>query len=1522
MIAWSPLEATPIVANEPVITLLHLSDLQFGPHHRFEGPGSPGSLLSRLRDDLDRLRKEEALRPDLVLLTGDLTEYGLKSEFDQLLSFAHGLTEVTELPPRRIVIVPGNHDINWKLSEAYFAERAGNEAPAVLPYWPKLRPYADFFARFYEGQPGISFTESEPYTLFDYPELHVVVAGLNSTIAESHRKEDHHGFHGEPQLRSFAEKLRPYRESGVLRIAAVHHDPLHLGENELARQDLKDLKGMLAPYLNMVVHGHIHEEQLGWLDSDIPVLAIGSAGVKVPERPPEISNQYQIIQASADRLAYGTRAYVPDQKRWIGCLRSDPKGEAWRVTKKVAFARVERTFSGGAPAEAAPAADLAQMVDAYRRFWARAYRREALFELATMGEDADIPAGLDLVHVFLPQTALRELRSFDLPRDLGADVDEENALRKRLDPRGDEALRRRVVPSGPPQPIDQVLVSPGEPWVLVLGAPGAGKSALTRWLVLKLCAPGESLPGLSADLVPVRIELRRFDLQYRQAHEAGRSYDFFDYLDETHRENHLSLQGDPLRRLAESGRLLWLFDGLDEVADPHARRDYTAMIASLRERFGGRGVVTSRIVGARPVQPVLEQAGLSTHTLQDFDDKQIDGFLERWHRLAFPGALEGGARRLERLRRTLQENRPVRELCGNPLLLTLIALLNRGAELPKQRHRLYERTVELMAEQWEANKQLTGNGTIRFDLGAKKRFLRQLAFLMMTELTGGSGNAIRQRDLVAFAADFCAREYTLKPEEAQARAEQLIQHLRERNHVLTLLGGQTFGFVHKTFLEYLAAAEIHARFRSHEWGLDEIKGIFKAHWHDQAWEETLTLICGVLEEERPEQVVELLQAVLEGIDPFDEYFMEWFVAFAVRCLVEVRQLDQEPIQNFAQRLTDWITNWNEGYAADKLESALRLCGPGWPGSSRFSILDLPTAAHRTGARINRLYRSLCWLASCAQSERIARLEQILSCESEPEFVENYIEAAARLGEWSEQELSSLEQIVARSPEAVRLAGWISLLELGVGSAAQRIADVLSDSRLEKYHYRAAVALLGIPRWAIEASDVLLPLLQSPSRFLHGSIRDYYVDRGVQSFVRAAVLNLALRSRVRSLLQSELPYVRYVAVRWMALLWQDDDVLWQDDGVLRTWIDGVAHEPRLSAEDLSALYDQVQGIPGAKAAFDLLLNDLSVNKDPYKRLSFARWIMPREALRAMLVLKEISLTSHYGRNVRGEAAESLLGLPQGKLSGIEALVQLAEDGADASEQRTNIWTLARYVDDSAVADALLRLARSGSKEELRAEAALGLAFPGSNFRSEALSILCNVVASAASDDVRIRAAVALRDAGRPESEWRSALDRLSRSARRGSSRLRAAKELRDESRIGRLAERAKRSKVREEAANALQRLRLYRALLHVGRRRRGIVSFDGTRAGIIEEIVQGSRFTYDKSYLARPGAVAISPTLPLRPEPYDSRGLHPFFENLLPEGWLLDHTCTTLGLDRTDAFGLMLATCADCAGAVEIVPEAA
>lgn len=101
-------------------------------------------------------------------------------------------------------------------------------------------------------------------------------------------------------------------------------------------------------------------------------------------------------------------------------------------------------------------------------------------------------------------------------------------------------------------------------------------------------------------------------------------------------------------------------------------------------------------------------------------------------------------------------------------------------------------------------------------------------------------------------------------------------------------------------------------------------------------------------------------------------------------------------------------------------------------------------------------------------------------------------------------------------------------------------------------------------------------------------------------------------------------------------------------------------------------------------------------------------------------------------------------------------------------------------------------------------------------------------------------------------------------------------------------------------------------------RRGVVSIDGERVGIIEEVESGgTRFTYDSTWLARPDAVPVSLTLPLRPEPYTDGGLLPFFENLLPEGWLLEIATSKLKIPKDDAFGLLLATCADCIGAVEI-----
>lgn len=102
-------------------------------------------------------------------------------------------------------------------------------------------------------------------------------------------------------------------------------------------------------------------------------------------------------------------------------------------------------------------------------------------------------------------------------------------------------------------------------------------------------------------------------------------------------------------------------------------------------------------------------------------------------------------------------------------------------------------------------------------------------------------------------------------------------------------------------------------------------------------------------------------------------------------------------------------------------------------------------------------------------------------------------------------------------------------------------------------------------------------------------------------------------------------------------------------------------------------------------------------------------------------------------------------------------------------------------------------------------------------------------------------------------------------------------------------------------------------------RRAVVRLDGQPVGTLVEAGRQVTFAYDAQWLARADAVPVSVTLPLRPEPYVTASLHPFFENLLPEGWLLELATRKLKISKDDAFGLLLATCADCVGAVEIVP---
>jgi serine/threonine-protein kinase HipA len=103
-------------------------------------------------------------------------------------------------------------------------------------------------------------------------------------------------------------------------------------------------------------------------------------------------------------------------------------------------------------------------------------------------------------------------------------------------------------------------------------------------------------------------------------------------------------------------------------------------------------------------------------------------------------------------------------------------------------------------------------------------------------------------------------------------------------------------------------------------------------------------------------------------------------------------------------------------------------------------------------------------------------------------------------------------------------------------------------------------------------------------------------------------------------------------------------------------------------------------------------------------------------------------------------------------------------------------------------------------------------------------------------------------------------------------------------------------------------------------RMGRVFFNEVPAGKITEDERGYHFKYDEEYLNKKGSVPVSLTLPLQTEEYTSKTMIPFFDGLIPEGWLLDIAQKNWKLDPKDRMGLLLACCKDCIGAVSVEPE--
>ncbi len=101
------------------------------------------------------------------------------------------------------------------------------------------------------------------------------------------------------------------------------------------------------------------------------------------------------------------------------------------------------------------------------------------------------------------------------------------------------------------------------------------------------------------------------------------------------------------------------------------------------------------------------------------------------------------------------------------------------------------------------------------------------------------------------------------------------------------------------------------------------------------------------------------------------------------------------------------------------------------------------------------------------------------------------------------------------------------------------------------------------------------------------------------------------------------------------------------------------------------------------------------------------------------------------------------------------------------------------------------------------------------------------------------------------------------------------------------------------------------------RRSGKVLFKNKLAGLVWQDEDGYGFQYDRGYLDSEAPSPVSLTLPFRKDAYLSNTMIPFFDGLIPEGWLLNVAVKNWKLDSRDRMGLLLVACKDCVGAVSI-----
>ena len=635
--------------------------------------------------------------------------------------------------------------------------------------------------------------------------------------------------------------------------------------------------------------------------------------------------------------------------------------------------------------------------------------------------------------------------------------------------------------------------------LVILGDPGAGKSTLLKYLMVRLTQGKDQFiadfPQLAdiSSAVPLYIRLADYAQAWSTIPLGERSLK--DFLPRYLRENYLETCITFLQTHLERGTVFLLLDGLDEIPDVALRMQIVRQVEAFTQFYPkNRFIVTSRIVGYKEAQLA---ADYQAYTLAGFTPKQTSTFTqkwcpayERWVKRAAdsPHLQDAASKEAERLFQETQKNPGVKKLAENPLLLTILAIIQRqGTKLPGHRIRLYELCATTLLDNWIEAKGIS----IRFNQNDLIKILRPLAFWMHEHKAVG---VIPEEELTEqIVKQLLERRVTRDEGEAARLAAQFLETVRGQTGILVERGKQRYSFLHQTFEEYFAARELVKREKQ------ERNEFIRVHLHDARWREVILLAVGIIGilDSNEEEVTELVNNVIrQAGSPFEKW-LHRDLLFAGLCLADdvgvntaceddiiediVYRYLTSPYDALREAFSSVLKAWDSTPAASK---AARLVltlfhNPEMltvPPSASLTPLSSEEArfAQKVAANYQRLaqlyqqsqikllHMSVLMILHTLQIETpVAPIEYALELFSDSSWPVRQA-AASALGQLSSSDLRVLEALLAALSDTYEYVRQAAVSALGqLGSSDPRVLEALLAALSDTYGYvrQAAVSAL-------------------------------------------------------------------------------------------------------------------------------------------------------------------------------------------------------------------------------------------------------------------------------------------------------------------------------------------------------------------------------------------------------------------------------------------------------------------------------